>query len=119
MSTLTAIRSIAVAVADQDAALRFYTHTLGFDVQFDGDTPAGRWIMLALPGAATTLALVAHGRGTDTGIRFGTADAAAARTRLAGQGVVVSELITWEGMPPMFSFDDPDSNRFYVIEDAQ
>ena len=30
---------------------------------------------------------------------------------------IVSELITWEGMPPMFSFDDPDHNRFYVIQD--
>ncbi len=31
----------------------------------------------------------------------------------------MSTLISWDGVPPMFSFDDPDHNRFYVIEDQQ
>ena len=32
-------------------------------------------------------------------------------------GVEISELILWEGVPPMFSFSDPDGNRFYIVED--
>lgn len=54
--------------------------------------------------------------GHDTGIRFGTSNAAQSHRTLAERGVTVSELLTWDDMPPMFSFDDPDNNRFYVIE---
>ncbi len=25
------------------------------------------------------------------------------------------ELLEWDGLPPMFTFDDPDGNRFYVV----
>ena len=35
------------------------------------------------------------------------------------RNVAVSDLIAWDDMPPMFSFDDPDRNRFYVLEDQQ
>ena len=35
MNTLTDIRNVAVNVSDQDAALRFYTDTLGFATRFD------------------------------------------------------------------------------------
>ena len=121
MSMLTDVRSIAVNVTNQDAALGFYRRALGFDVIFDGDTPAGRWIMISRPDANVTLSLVgnAAGSGVDTGIRFGAADAAAARARLINSDVKVSDLITWDGVPRMFSFDNADRNRFYVIEDRQ
>ena len=55
--------------------------------------------------------------GRHTGIRFGTADASVAHRTLSDRGVNVSDLMAWDDMPPMFSFDDPDHNRFYVIED--
>ena len=45
-------------MADQDRALRFYTEKLGFAVV--GDVPYDekqRWITLAVPGAATQVAL--------------------------------------------------------------
>jgi lactoylglutathione lyase len=32
------------------------------------------------------------------------------------RGVNVGDLLTWDAVPPMFSFDDPDGNRFYVVE---
>ncbi len=119
MTTLTDVRNIAVNVTDQDAALRFYTENLGFDVHVDGDTPAGRWIIIAPRDGHVALSLVANadGAGTDTGIRFGTTDAAASHRDFTDRGVAVSELISWDDMPPMFSFDDPDHNRFSVIED--
>ena len=117
MSTITDIRNIAVHVTDHDAALRFYTETLGFDIH--GDTPAGRWIIIGPPNGNVALSLVAEPRiaGVDTGIRFGTTNATDAHRQLASSGVTVSDLIVWDDMPPMFSFDDPDHNRFYIIED--
>ena len=119
MNTLTDIRNVAVNVTDQDAALRFYTDTFGFVTHVDGDSPAGRWIIIAPPDANVAISLVANPdtAGVDTGIRFGTTDATTAHRDLSDHGVTVSELITWDNMPPMFSFDDPDHNRFYVIED--
>lgn len=119
MNTFTDIRNVAVNVTNQDNALRFYTDTLGFATHTDGATPAGRWIIVGPPEANVALSLVANpaASGTDTGIRFGTNDAIESHRTLAQQGVTVSELITWNGVPPMFSFDDPDHNRFYVIQD--
>ena len=35
---------------------------------------------------------------------------------LQARGVEVGELLRWDGVPPMFSFDDPDGNRFYIVE---
>ena len=77
--------------------------------------------MLAPPKANVAISLVANpaATGLDTGIRFGTSDAAQCHAALAKSGVTVGELITGENMPVMFSFDDPDKNRFYVIEDQQ
>jgi catechol 2,3-dioxygenase-like lactoylglutathione lyase family enzyme len=119
MNTITDIRNVAVNVTDQDAALRFYTQTLGFQTRVDGDTPAGRWIIVAPPDANVAISLVANAdaSGTDTGIRFGTPDAAQSHRHLTQHGVTVGDLLAWNNMPPMFSFDDPDNNRFYVIED--
>jgi lactoylglutathione lyase len=117
--TITDIRIVGVDVTDQDAALAFYTDILGFSVQMDGETPAGRWLVVAPPDASTAVALIADraAAGHDTGIRFGTTDAAAAHEHLAARGVTVGELLEWDATPPMFSFDDPDANRFYVVED--
>jgi catechol 2,3-dioxygenase-like lactoylglutathione lyase family enzyme len=117
--TITDIRIVGVDVTDQDAALAFYTETLGFTIQMDGDTPAGRWLVVAPPDASTSLALIANqaAAGHDTGIRFATPDAAATRNDLAARGVTVGELLIWDGAPPMFSFEDPDANRFYVVQD--
>ena len=34
------------------------------------------------------------------------------------RGVDIGELLAWEGVPTMFTFDDPDGNRFYVVESS-
>jgi hypothetical protein len=33
------------------------------------------------------------------------------------RGVAVGELLGWDDVPPMFAFDDPDGNRFYIVEE--
>ena len=38
---------------------------------------------------------------------------------MRGRGITVGDLIRWDGVPPMFTFDDPDGNRFYVVEEVR
>ena len=45
-----------------------------------------------------------------------TADAASLHEELAVRGVDVSELLRWEGVPPMFAFPDPDGNGLEIVE---
>ena len=59
MSAVTHVGTVIVPVADQDRALEFYVGTLGFEVRLDGEFGDGqRWIEVAPPGAATSIALV-------------------------------------------------------------
>jgi lactoylglutathione lyase len=123
MTTITDIRTIGVNVRDQDRALAFFTGTLGFETRLDAPiSPEMRWIEIAPPGAATSIALNAtgdtHDLGIDTGIRFTVPDAQAEHAALQRGGVIVGELLRWDDVPPMFAFDDPDGNRFYVVEEV-
>jgi lactoylglutathione lyase len=123
MSTITGVRTIAITVRDQDQALSFYRDTLGFDVRIDADAGPMRWIEVTPAGAAVSLALTAGDRNeeaiTETGIRFTVPDAAAEHTTLTQRGISVDELLCWPGVPPMFTFDDPDGNRFVTIEQPE
>lgn len=121
MTTITRVRTVGVPVADQDRALAFYTDVLGFEVRLDAPiAEAARWIEVAPPQSPTSIALVAAAqdvRGVDTGVRFSVPDAQSAYDGMTVRGVQVDELLRWEGMPAMYSFVDPDGNRFYVVED--
>ncbi|TDU86936.1 glyoxalase/bleomycin resistance protein/dioxygenase superfamily protein [Kribbella voronezhensis] len=120
MNHFTGIRTVAVPVADQDRALDFYVHTLGFVTELDAPLPqlGGRWLVVAPPGGGTSIALIpatdAFPAGTDTGIRLATDDAAAAHAALTGQGVIADALLNWPGVPPMFTFYDPDHNKLFA-----
>ena len=117
------IRTVGIPVADQGRALTFYRGVLGFETTMDSPFPGGRWIEVAPPGATTTIALAAAQEGTtagvDTGVRFTTADAAADHAALSAAGVDVDdEVLRFDGVPPMFSFRDPDGNTLYVVEQS-
>ena len=116
----TGLITVAVPVADQDAAKSLYER-LGFVATIDAELQPGfRWIEMALPGGGTTISLVRSGdglpAGIDTGIRLATPDARSAHGALGAIGLDVGELLDWETAPLMFSFVDPDGNRFYVTE---
>jgi predicted enzyme related to lactoylglutathione lyase len=121
---ITDVRTVGVPVTDQDRSLEFYVGTLGFTIRLDGRFGDGqRWIEVGPPTATTTVALVAAAEGSpagvDTGVRFATADAASDHASLLAAGVAVDgELLRFPGVPPMFSFRDPDGNQFYVVEQA-
>lgn len=122
-TTITDVRTIAVNVRDQDEAIAFYVNTLGFEKQLDAPiSPTMRWIEVAPPGASTSITLnaaeVATDVATDTGVRFTVPDAAAEHAAMRERGVVVSDVLLWDDVPPMFSFDDPDGNRFYIVEES-
>lgn len=74
----------------------------------------------SVPGAVTSIALIATGPelpvGIDTGIRLVTPDARAAHEDLLARGLSVGELLDWDIAPLMFSFSDPDGNRLYAAE---
>jgi catechol 2,3-dioxygenase-like lactoylglutathione lyase family enzyme len=119
--TFTKLHTVAIPVADQDRAKTLF-EAFGFTVAMDTELQPGfRWVELTPPGGGTTLSLVRTGdqlpTGIDTGIRLLTPDARAAHAAVAQQGLDVGVLLDWESTPLMFSFLDPDGNRFYVSQD--
>src|ERR1700758_2496185 len=107
--TVVGIPVVGIAVRDQDRALEFYTEILGLQKQLDIPLPNfGRWVTVAPAGCSTSIALVPandeNPAGVETGVRLATPDAAAMHEHLCAQRVEVSELLNWEGAPPMFAF---------------
>ena len=118
---ITDVRTVGVPVADQHRALEFYVDTLGFETRLDVPLGEGqRWIEVAPPGAATTIALVLSHEGVpsgvETGIRFTTPDADSLHADLHARGVDTDEVLHWDGVPPMFAFRDQDGNGLEIVE---
>jgi lactoylglutathione lyase len=127
-TSITDVRTVGIRVTDQDQALAFYVDTLGFEKRLDAPiSPTMRWIEVAPSGATTSIALNAAEPtaerpaqvANDTGIRFVVPDAEAEHAAMRSLGVTVSEVLRWEGVPPMYTVDDPDGNRFYVVEESR
>ncbi|WP_308469963.1 VOC family protein [Kineococcus rubinsiae] len=113
---------MTVPVADQDAALAFYTGVLGCEVRYDVEVwPGARMIEVVPPGSAVGLVLLPPDSPLPVAVRLGTPDADAAHARLRDvEGVVLhnDEVLRWEGVPPMFHFSDPQGNGLVYLEDA-
>ena len=120
---ISAIGTVMVAVSDQDRAIEFFCEKLGFEKRTDIPYGNGdRWVDVAAPGAATTIALTPPGPqsepGAWTGIAFTTGDIDAAREDLSSRGVDVDDEVMRMGdpVPPMFWFRDPDANSYLIVE---
>ena len=120
---ITQVGTVIIPVSDQDRALEFYVDKLGFEKRTD--TPYGegdRWLEVAPPGAATTVALVPPREGEAAGIEtrtgFTTDDIDADHSELRTRGVDVDESVMRMGdpVPPMFFFRDPDGNQFLLVQ---
>lgn len=123
-STLSNIGVAMFTVADQDAALTFYTDKLGFEVR--GDTRFGehgehRWLEVAPPGSTARLALnppMGGGQSGGSAIGVETADVLGEHARLTAVGGVDldPEPMRTPGAPLLFMLRDPDGNHVAVVE---
>ena len=131
------IGAVFVPVRDSDQALAFYVDVLGFEKRVDFVYGPGiRWIEVAPPGAANTLALVPSGEGAPadrepTCCALASRDIAADHAALHAAGVRADAEIATTGrrraglisvdagvadpVPAQFFFRDPDGNRFLVV----
>jgi catechol 2,3-dioxygenase-like lactoylglutathione lyase family enzyme len=124
MTTITSITTAMFSVADQDAAIAFYTEKLGWelrsDTSFGEGEQAGRWVEVAPPGSTTVLALNPPMGGEPGGGSIGveTPDVQAEHERLeAIEDVPVGQIIGGnDGVPRMFSANDPDGNWIWVVQ---
>jgi predicted enzyme related to lactoylglutathione lyase len=124
--TGTTVSDIGVAmftVADQDAALAFYTQKLGFELRSDarfGENDEMRWLEVAPPGSRARLALNPPMYGEPGGSAIGveTADLLGEHARLKAIGGVDvdPEPMRSPGAPLMFGLRDPDGNHIWVVE---
>jgi catechol 2,3-dioxygenase-like lactoylglutathione lyase family enzyme len=131
------VGTVFVPVADQDRALKFYVDKLGFEKRADFPYGEGsRWIEVAPPGAANTIALVPPSEGKAAGgnqtyCAFATADIEADHATLRASGVDVEgiarkgkrrtglisiDVTIGDPVPPQFFFRDVDGNRFLIVE---
>jgi catechol 2,3-dioxygenase-like lactoylglutathione lyase family enzyme len=122
---ITQIGTVMVPVADQDAAIAFYTEKLGFEVR--SDIPFGngdRWVDVAPAGASSTVALVTPREGETTGIdtrlAFASEDIDADYEALKARGVDVDAEVMRMGdpVPPMFFFRDQDGNSLLLVGES-
>jgi catechol 2,3-dioxygenase-like lactoylglutathione lyase family enzyme len=124
MPRITKVGRVLVPVADQDAAIAFYTQALGFTVVADVPFGVGdRWVEVAPPGGGTPLSLVPpqgeYQPGRMTGISLGSPDPRADHAELAASGVDVdAELMGGDGtVPLLFFFRDNNKNQLMVVQD--
>ena len=121
---LSQVGRVCVTVADTDRAIDFYVDTLGFEKVVD--VPMGeamRWVEVALPGTATTIALAPppqgqEAGGSQTGICLDTSDVDGAHAALKAAGADVDDEVSRYGgpVPPMFWLRDPDGNSLIVVQ---
>jgi catechol 2,3-dioxygenase-like lactoylglutathione lyase family enzyme len=122
-TTLSNIGVVMFTVADQDAALAFYTEKLGFEVRGDmrfGEHDEARWLEVAPAGSRARLALNPPRGGQPGGSAIGveTTDVLGEHARLKAVGGIDidPEPMRTPGAPLMFMLRDPDGNHVVVVE---
>ncbi len=123
MAGIQKVGRVMVPVADQDAAIAFYTSKLGFELT--ADVPFGegeRWVEVKPAGGEASLALVPprgeYQTGRMTGVALDVADGRATQAELIAAGVDVDEeTMGGDGtVPLLFFLRDPDGNILMVVE---
>ena len=122
------IATVALLVADYDAAIKWYSDCLGFAVCEDVDLGGGkRWVTVAPPGGDTRLLLAKADDdaqrariGDQTGGRVGffleTDDFARYHEAMLAKGVVFREAPRHEAYGTVAVFEDLHGNRWDLIE---
>ncbi len=122
-TTLSNIGVAMFTVADQDAAIAFYTEKLGFEVRGDsrfGENGEHRWLEVAPPGSRARLALnpPMGNQPGGGGIGVETPDVLGEHARLSAIGGIDldPEPMRSPGAPLLFMLRDPDGNSVAVVE---
>ncbi len=122
-TTLSNIGVVMFTVADQNAALRFYTEKLGFELRADtpfGDEGEMRWLEVAPPGSTARLALnppmFDEPGGSSIGVETTDVLGEHARLRAIGGIDLDPEPMRTPGAPLMFMLRDPDGNHVVVVD---
>jgi predicted enzyme related to lactoylglutathione lyase len=122
MTRITGVKTFGIPVGDQNRSLAFYVDKLGLELRVDTTFDQERWIEVAPPGSATTVALVRGPDqvrvGVDTSVRLATDDIDAAHADLQARGVDVDEVIRRFPVS-MFTVRDPDRNRLLIVEEPK
>ena len=123
---ITELHTVALYVADQDRAKRFYVDALGFDVRADqpGLGGIGRWIEVA-PGDGQTAFMLADAAGWHQEDRIGRSadvtlrcqDARALHAELVAKGVPVTDPQT-QRFGTFIDITDPDGHRLRVVDSS-
>jgi lactoylglutathione lyase len=121
---ITELHTVALYVADQDRAKRFYVETLGFELNADqpGMGGIGRWIEVAPKGAQTSF-MLADAAGWGKQDRIGNSadvtlrceDAGALYAELTAKGVPVTEPQT-QRFGTFIDLTDPDGHQLRVVD---
>lgn len=122
--TSTTINNLGVAmftVADQDAAIAFYTEKMGFELRADvpfGPNGEHRWVEVAPVGSTARLALNSPMNDEPGGGSIGveTPDVRGEHARLKALGCDVDEPMEGDGAPLLFMMRDPDGNHIAVVQ---
>jgi catechol 2,3-dioxygenase-like lactoylglutathione lyase family enzyme len=116
---MKAIEIISIPVAQQEPSKNFYVNQLGFKIIFEGDSPQGKWIQLALPGDKISITLVSghpHAQpGNSKGNIISTDDIKKDVKELQSKGVTLTDVQNFlHGK--ISSFADPDGNQWVLRE---
>jgi catechol 2,3-dioxygenase-like lactoylglutathione lyase family enzyme len=122
---ISKIGTVVIPVSDQDRVIEFYVDTLGFEKR--ADVPFGngyRWVEVAPPGAATTIAICPPppdsepAGNRETGIGFHTDDIDSLYAELKAAGVNIDDEVSRMGdpVPPLVWLRDPEGNSLMVVE---
>ena len=116
---ITHVKFVSIPTRDQDRALAFYTHLLGFKVATDQPfNGTQRWIELRIGSADTRFVLFTIDGGAQPGTPFNGALACdnVERTydELKGRGVAFSAPPQKQPWGTFATFTDPDGNQFVL-----
>jgi catechol 2,3-dioxygenase-like lactoylglutathione lyase family enzyme len=121
---ITELHTVALYVADQDRAKRFYVDTLGFDLKADqpGLGGIGRWLEVA-PSGSQTAFMLADAAGWNKQDRIGQSadvtlrceNARALYDDLVAKGVSVTEPQT-QRFGTFIDIADPDGHHLRVVD---
>jgi catechol 2,3-dioxygenase-like lactoylglutathione lyase family enzyme len=126
------VATIMVPVTDHEAALAFYTETLGMQKANDFTYPTGeRWLEVSPAAGSANLCLVVarpeRPAGIETGVVLFSADVLADLATFRAQGLTADaqplpegEVVWWSGaplagVPTQFRLHDPDGNSFLIV----